>query len=397
MKEEAQFSPTLASNRIQAIDMIRGFAIFGIFLVNMPSFNSPVLYLESGSWWDAPLDRGTETFIDIFAQASFYTLFSFLFGFGMVMFKERAIEKGYSFFPLVGRRLLALLLFGMVHAFLIWHGDILISYAIVGAIFLLFHRTSPPYLLSLALLMIFVPSIFLFCLLLIVYLSDSNGVGITLFGNGVNHSLEVYRSGTFWDITQQRIQDWYYVNNLDNALLLILSLLPMFILGAYIAKKKWFHSSSKHRKPLRNLLIISLVIGLPIKLLPYYADKNVATEYLQDSLGGPAMAIFYATAIMLLSDNAVMKKVLSPLAAVGRLSLSNYLFQSVVCTLIFYSYGFGLYGSIRPFYGLLLTILIFIIQIGLSKLWIKYFRFGPIEWLWRSLTYNKKQPIKVRG
>ncbi|MCH1625830.1 DUF418 domain-containing protein [Ferdinandcohnia quinoae] len=386
--------PITVKERIQSIDVIRGLAILGIFLVNLPSFYAPMLYLDPEKWWSGSLNQGTNQFIDIFAQASFYTLFSFLFGFGMVIFKERAIAKGYSYYRLITRRLLVLLIIGCIHAFLIWHGDILISYAIVGAIMILFHKAKPVTLLIWSLLLIFIPSVLISGLMILASLVAPE-VAIYPYDELLAAKLvEVYSSGSFAEITLQRIEDWYYINNLANGFFLILTLLPMFLLGAFIAKSKWFENTNEHLKKIRVLWLISLVIGLPTKLAPYLFGKNLGTDYIQDTIGGPATAILYATSIVLLVRLPIWNKILSPLAAVGRLSMSNYLFQSFICTLIFYSYGLGFYNKMQPFTGTLLAVGIFIVQIFLSKLWIKRFRYGPVEWLWRTLTYGQKVQIK---
>lgn len=391
-----RLSPIESSERIHSIDVIRGLAILGIFLVNMPSFYAPILYLDPAEWWSGGLNQGTNTFIDIFAQASFYTLFSFLFGFGMILFKERAVAKGYSFYPLISRRLFVLLLLGCIHAFLIWHGDILISYAIVGAVFLLFHKSKPLTLLIWALCLIFIPSILFAGLMFVAVLFAPEVSDIAFNEQLAIASAEVYSSGSFADITLQRISDWYFVNNLANGFFLIITLLPMFLLGAYIAKTKMLSNVEDNIKKIKTLWGISLLIGVPIKLLPYITSKNVATDFLQDTIGGPGTAMFYATSIVLLMRLPLWRKILSPLASVGRLSLSNYLFQSILCTTLFYGYGFGLYGKVEPFTGLLLAIAIFILQIFLSIIWLKKFRFGPVEWIWRSLTYLQKVEIRKK-
>ncbi|MFD2804219.1 DUF418 domain-containing protein [Litchfieldia salsa] len=388
--------PISKSERIQGVDIIRGFAIFGIFLVNMPSFNSPMLHLQPESWWPSQIDQMTLQFIDLFAQANFYTLFSFLFGFGMVLFQKRVVIKGYSFSLLVTRRLLVLLIIGCIHAFFIWHGDILISYAIIGVIFLLFYKTKPLSLLVLSLLLIFVPSLLFFGLLMLSYLVDPTSLLQNYSARIAEETAKVYSSGSITEITLQRIQDWYYVNNLDNAIFLVFALLPMFLLGAYIAKKQWFSKIESHVKAVQRLLFIAVIIAIPIKLLPYYTEKNIATDFLQDSIGGPAAAMVYASSIMLLTRNKTWQKVLSPLSFVGRLSLSNYLFQSIVCTLLFYNYGLGLYGKVTPSLGLILTIFIYSVQVVISKWWLSHYQYGPVEWIWRSLTYGKRQVFRRR-
>ncbi|MBD8067590.1 DUF418 domain-containing protein [Bacillus sp. PS06] len=390
-----ELQPISSTERIKVIDIIRGFAIFGIFLVNMPAFNSPSVYLQPEDWWSSALDLATLTFIDLFAQANFYTLFSFLFGFGMVLFQERAVQKGYSYPSLVTRRLLILLFIGCIHAFLIWHGDILISYAIIGALYLVFHKTKPTSLLVVSLLLIFVPTFLFFGLLMLVYLVEPTSLIPTYSSHLVEETTKIYSSGSFIEITMQRIQDWYYVNNLGNGLFLVFALLPMFLLGAYIAKKKWFAQVESHLLVIRRLLYISLVIAIPMKLLPYYTEKNIATDYVQDAIGGPAMALVYATTIVLLTRKKLWQSIFSPFGYVGRLPLSNYLFQSVMCTLIFYHYGLGFYGKVSPFFGVILTVVIFIVQLGISKWWLSRYQFGPVEWFWRTLTYGRKQKMRL--
>jgi uncharacterized protein len=139
---EPSISPLQESNRILSLDRMRGFAMLGIFLVNMLSFHSPLLYIDPLKWWKDPLDQGFYVSIDIFVQASFYPLFSMLFGYGLVLLRERAQLKGISFIPIALRRLSLLLVIGLIHAFFIWHGDILFNYAFLGLIFLLFIRLS---------------------------------------------------------------------------------------------------------------------------------------------------------------------------------------------------------------------------------------------------------------
>jgi uncharacterized protein len=390
-----KLTPISTNERIKEIDMIRGLAILGIFFVNMPDFNSPIMYLKPGSWWNEPLDRWTEIFIDIFAQASFYTLFSFLFGFGMVIFRERALAKGYSFPLLFVRRLLVLLGLGCIHAFLIWHGDILISYALLGFVLLLFHQMSPRGLLIWALLLLIVPNSTISLLLGFTVLLGEEDSSLFYDEMLANQALENYRDGAWVDIFLQRWNDWMYVNgSLASIFFLLISLLPMFLLGAYFAKKRWFADVEKHLAKLKRIWIITFIIGFSFKLLPYLTANNIFTQYMQDTFGGSATAIFYATSMAIFSQKTFWRKIFAPLVVVGRMSLSNYLFQSVLCTLLFYNYGLGLYGSVRPFYGLLLTIVIYCLQMILSKLWLKRYRMGPMEWIWRTLTYGQKQQLR---
>ncbi len=113
-------------------------------------------------------------------------------------------------------------------------------------------------------------------------------------------------------------------------------------------------------------------------------------------VGSPALSLAYASGLTLLAQHRGGQRLLNPLVAVGRTALSNYFFQTLVCTTLFYSYGFGLYGQVGPAFGIVLTLVIFAAQVYLSNLWVRHFRFGPLEWLWRSLTYGKRQPLRLR-
>ncbi len=389
-----KLNPISVSERIQLIDIIRGFAIFGIYLVNMQDFYSPWQHLKPGDWWNSPIDLATQTFIDIFAQANFYTLFSFLFGFGMVIIQERAMEKNISFVPLYSRRLIVLLGIGIIHAFFIWLGDILIPYALIGFILLLFHKVSPKTLIILAFVLIIISSLLFSLSFLLFQITHSEADLASYRAMMADQELEMYQSGTYMEITQYRVDEWIRLNEEGGFLYVTTLLLPMFFLGAAFAKKRWLHDVYAHKAMIKKIWLFTLVSGAFFKLLPYFYKKTIVIGYLQDALGGPAAAIFYATSIALLVQNQWWQKRLSSLAYIGRLSISNYLFQSVFTTLIFYNYGLGFYGKVTPFIGLLLTILIFAFQIPLSKLWLKHYRIGPVEWVWRSLTYKSKQPLR---
>lgn len=385
-------TPITEKERIHSLDVIRGFALLGIFLVNMSSFHSPELYkgiFEKVGGIDQIIVDG----IDFFAQASFYTLFSFLFGYGMVIFLDRAKEKGLPYKSLFIRRLIVLLNIGILHAFFIWHGDILISYALIGFIVLLFYGVKSKTLLTSGLLILLIPAVLFSGLLFLATLLTPD-TAIPRDHELYNQSIEIYSTGTFLEITKQRIEDWYSVNNLENAFFLITSILPLFLLGAYVAKEKWFSHVSHHKKSILKMWWISLIIGVLVKLLPFVISENLGSEYLQDSIGGPAMALFYGTSIVLLVERNRWKRLLLPFSYVGRLSLTNYLLQSILCTFIFYSYGLGLYSQFSHVQGLLLTLGIYGLQIIFSFLWLKRFFYGPMEWVWRSLTYGKLQPFR---
>ncbi|KOP81692.1 DUF418 domain-containing protein [Cytobacillus solani] len=373
--------------RIISLDIMRGFAILGIFLVNMLTFHSPFPNFDPYEWWSGTADQAIYTFIDIFVQASFYTLFSLLFGYGLVIMWERSKIRG-STFGLIGvRRLSFLLMIGILHALFIWHGDILITYAVMGFLFLLFIRMKGRNLIITGVLLYIIPNL-LVSLLLFVSLLVAPAEEITIYDpEQAEMTLQVYQNGSFAEIMIQRMSDWYETNNLENAPFMLISIFPLFLIGGGAAKLKWLEKPKEHKKFLTLLASLSLLIGIIFKLLPYILGKNFATEYVQDIFGGPLLAIGYGVAIALAIEKTVFYKILSPLSFVGKLSMSNYLFQSIVSTLIFYNYGLGLYGKVTVVTGTVMVVLIYILQIGVSRFWISRFYYGPVEWLWRSFTY----------
>lgn len=388
-----EFNPILGKQRIASLDIMRGIAILGIFLVNMISFHSPFLYIEPFTWWESGIDRTFYIIIDIFVQANFYPLFSMLFGYGLMQLINRAIQRQGRFFAFALRRLFVLLVFGMIHAFFIWHGDILITYAVCGMLMLVFVRLSGKALIFIGSISYTVINIIIGILITLAVLFSQSGEFSIQNTDLALASLEIYKNGSFAEITHQRIEDWRYVNDSISGFFIIITILPLLLIGAGAAKYDLFRRIITHKKMLKSTLFISLIIGFSLKVLPYVLANNPATEYFQDIFGGPLLAVSIALFIALISEKSLGVNALSLFAAVGRLSISNYLFQSILATFLFYSYGLGLYGDISLFSGTLLAIFIFLFQVIMSKWYIRKFQYGPVEWVWRSITYLKWQRL----
>ena len=366
--------------RISTIDAVRGFALFGILLVNVLDFSLPTMYVDASMFAKDTFDRLLLACVDLFAQASFYPLFSMLFGWGAFIM----LDKGGEQFRLIFlRRLLALLLFGCVHAFFIWHGDILIGYAVVGFFLFLFVRASAKMLRRWA---------------LSLWIGWAGGSTVLMWlmwkGSGdvdfsepalAKQAIANYQQGTWEQVFMQRVADWLYVNSFMQSFIFILTILPFFLFGAYIAKEKWFHDVKTHRATIQKWCIGSLLVGIVFKSLPY-VQKNIVTEYAQDMIGGPALALFYLTAFSFVATNIVHF-----FAPVGKMALTNYLTQSLICTFIFYSYGFGLYGKVTPKQALAVAVVVYVVQVCWSHWWFKQHTIGPLERIWRRMTYGKKK------
>lgn len=406
-------APIQPDERIVVIDILRGFALFGILVVNMIYFAHPIYKVLIDLSWASPVDRVAQLFITFFAEAKFFTLFSFLFGLGLAIQMERAAAKGVRFIPLYVRRLLVLLGFGLAHVFLFWWGDILIYYAVLGGVLLLFRQTAPHRLIVWALIFLLLPFVFNAAFAGLTELARTTPEGVAQlqayraeahqeYYAAYERALEVYGGSSFTAMIPQRIADWTLsaLGTVLNGMMFVV--LAMFLLGLYTGKRRLLHESHRHLTLFRRVLLWGLVLGFVGNALyivvsgmtdPLELTSLAATAgYL---VGMPALSLAYAAGLVLLVQRHAWRQRLLPLAAVGRMALSNYLLQTLLCTTIFYGYGLGLYGQIGPAVGLILTVIIFGSQIPLSIWWLERFRFGPTEWLWRSLTYGRLQPMRV--
>src|SRR5437773_6973874 len=393
--------PVLRQERLAALDILRGVAILGILIVNMQLFSTPE---------GLPVDGTAERLIYFFAQEKFKALFSFLFGLGLAVQMMRAEARGAHFLPLYARRLCVLFLIGVAHFLLVWDGDILHDYALLGFVLLLFPRSSRKTLLVGAGVLLAITMLF---------------YGITTYSSITSHVSPqmkewiTYENGAEDNGTSDDFSDTYARGSYAEMVTLRESELPrdmspdtddayvlaIFLLGLYAGRRRIFHDVSAHLPFIRRVQRWGLVIGVAGNAAfavggsfdpsPTSVTQNVGRLCLV--VAAPALMLFYASTIILVTQRETWRRRLAPLAAVGRTALSNYLLQSLICTTIFYRYGLALFGKVSPSLGVLLTITIFLIQIPLSVWWLRRFQFGPVEWLWRSLTYWQRQPMRVSG
>lgn len=380
-----RLQPVALDERVEAIDLMRGFALLGILLINMLAFHSPLYYIDPYTWFDAPGDTATFAFLDVFIQASFYPLFAMLFGYGLGMQFLRAEARSKPFAPMASKRLAVLLVFGILHAFLIWYGDILITYAIMGFLLIGMIRLESKWLLSLGVIIYVIPQTLLLILMFAAVALDSSFyVGI----QQVQNSIAAYGGGTFAEIFRQRFDDWLYGNNPLNYFILIVTILPLTMVGAAAAKWRLIERTKELKKTWISLAAGGLFIGLLLKLAPYIFEPNIALTYLQEIFGGPLLAVGYAAIIALLAQSGSIRKMLRPLSKVGRMSLTTYITQSIIATTIFYSYGLGLYGQVSLLTGTLMALGIFAVQLIFAEIWLSKFNQGPLEMIWRKGTYG---------
>ncbi|MFC1466035.1 MAG: DUF418 domain-containing protein [Candidatus Brachytrichaceae bacterium NZ_4S206] len=407
MNPPQPIQPTPVTERIDVLDILRGFALLGILAVNMAIFSFPFITQIIGApRGDGVLDRVAEFLITWLATSKFYPLFAFLFGLGMTMQMERIQTAGGRPVRFMARRLLVLMVFGLIHALLIWNGDILLIYAITGLVFLLFRNVPPRNLLIWAGVLVAIPVVFnLGSVALGALSAGASTEGMRVFDDLMRdlerRALETYARGTWGQIFVWRAVEWV----ITLALFLFnswLQILALFLVGMHFAKRRIFQQLDAHLPLFRRGLRVGLGVGLPANFVMAWIAHVAERDFTSPLFGlwavlllvfGPVLTFGYISAFVLLTQRETWRKRFAPLAAAGRMALSNYIMQSVICTLIFYSYGLGLFGQVGAFAGLLLSVAIWLIQLPISVAWLSRFRFGPLEWLWRTLTYGKPQPM----
>lgn len=381
--------PTGVNERIISIDVMRGFALLGIFVVNMLFFHSPYIYINPYTWFQNPSDFETFKMIDIFVQGSVYPLFSMLFGYGLAMQFLKSTANGGPFAKFAVRRLTILLIIGCIHAFLIWAGDILITYALAGFVLILMIRLKPIWLLLISIFLFLIPNGLLYGLVYLGSLLEPNATIIYTGIQEIEASIVAYGQGSWGDIFSQRLADWLYMSG--NGLIVIsmlFTIVPFLLLGAAAAKWKLIERARELKVYWMITVLVMLIAGTVIKWLPYLLEANLFTMGIQDTFGGPLQAIAYAGIIALVCSIPFAAKILSPISKVGRMSMTTYLMQSIIATTIFYAYGFGLYGKIDLSTGTWMAIGIYAFQVVFAEIWFTKFKQGPVELLWRKLTYS---------
>lgn len=382
-----QIHPVQAGERIVSLDILRGISILGIFLVNIFDFKEPIASTGTILTSTDSLNYWLEAFVTVFVQGSFYPLFSLLFGVGAYIIYERSALKGFSFPAYFTRRLFALLFFGIIHILFVWHGDILLTYSVIGFLLILFIKKK---LLTLLIwgAALYVPVFLISVLGLLALLVSGEELELTDPAS-ILETIRIYQDGSFWEVTTLRISEWV-TSNASGIFVYIFLILPFMLLGIYTYKRGWFKKnwSEGVKKEIKVVMICAFFIGLPIKWLPVAAGTHVSWLMLQSYLGAPIFTLFYlSAALLLLHGKEASAKGWQLFIPVGKMSITCYLTQTVFCSILFYGYGFGLYGSLSSAQLVLIVLFFYILQMAGCHLWLAKFRYGPIEWIWRKLTY----------
>ena len=390
--------PVDLSERIVFIDVLRGMALFGILAANMRAFFAPLdCYGNIGVLYHGRADVLAQIFIDGFIQGKFISIFSFLFGMGFAIQMSRAEARGARFMGFYPRRLLALALFGLIHGIVIWAGDILLTYALSGAILLLFRKRQQKTLLwwagSLFALPIVAGTIFLG-----LYFSRFHRPWMDPTPPDMQKLyavINIYAHGTARQILAQNWVEWKRELPTQGFAIYAVGL---FLLGMWMWRAGIVPRLDEYRPMFRRVCAWCLPVGVALSM--YFAIVKAVFPPGTVSLwgwfagilwlpGSHILAAGYVSGLALIFLGEDGRRALLPFAAVGRMALTNYLMQSVLCTLFFYHYTTGLFGRIGPALGLVPTVILYGAQVVFSNWWLERFRFGPMEWLWRGMTYGK--------
>lgn len=396
-------TPISEQNRLSSIDMLRGLALLGILLMNIQSFamigaaySFPNLHMDVSG-----LNLVVWTMSHVFADLKFMAIFSMLFGAGIILSTRRQDQAGHSTLFFHNIRTFWLLMFGVLHAYFIWYGDILVTYALCGFVVYWFRNLSVPILLCMG-------GISLSIALLIMVSAGIAPADVQLgilrdfVPNNAEIASEVaaYR-GAWADVQHVRLIEALDMQFSAIPLFLFWRARGLMLIGMALFKLGVFNAA---RSPKFYLRLVGVTGVIGFSLIGYGAvqliDQNWDPGYsllqhggVYNYLGSIAVALFYVGCMMLIAQNRVWPAAQARLAAVGRMAFTNYILQSVIATIFFYGYGFGFFGSVERWGQFLIVLLIWTFQLWLSPIWLSRFRFGPLEWLWRSLTYFKFQPM----
>jgi uncharacterized protein len=423
-------SPVLATDRIVSLDVLRGVAVLGILVMNIYAFAMPfIAYSNPLAMGGTELHNiGTWFFTHIFFDQKFLSIFAMLFGAGLILMTGRAEARGAKYGRIYFRRQFWLLVLGATHGYLIWFGDILFTYAVIGMLVYWFRNRSPKTLIIVA------------CLLLPFALLMSYGMSFHVEKTQVEVSEIMVLQDTGEELSEEQEQllaDWeqqrpfmaptdedlqkdldaYDGNYIDitvhrapvvasmqiftTLFFGIFRVAALMMIGMALMKLGIL-SGERSSNYYRNLMLTGYLLGLPLTVFSafdlYAHQFNTLYVFryggIANYVGSLIVAFGHIGLIMLIVKSGVMRRVMKQFVAVGRMALTNYLLHSVILTTVFYGYGFGLYGTVPRFWQMGFVAGVIVLQLYLSTWWLGRYRFGPVEWLWRSLSYWKRQPMR---
>ncbi|WP_223250114.1 DUF418 domain-containing protein [Marilutibacter maris] len=402
------WAPLTRQERIATLDVLRGLALLGIALMNVEWFSLPLVARVDGI---DPAASGIDLWLDaaiyILVSGKFWVLFSLLFGMGFAVMRARAQAAGRAFAPFYLRRTAGLLAIGLVHACLIWAGDILVSYALAAFVLLACLQWIAPARLWLWGAGLYYSVVVLLGLMaLTVALAgggDADPAGQAMQVALRDREVAAYSAGSYAAATLFRIR--FLLDSLGDMLFFLPMALGVFLFGAWLVGSGAMSGAgdaTAHSRLFRGFVRAAAPVGLALTLAgvaidpaPDLASDLDAAALLAMTLqaaGAPLLSLGYLGWVVLAMRRD--GRWLRMLAPAGRMALSLYLMQSLIGTWVFYGYGLGLWGEVGRGAQVAGVLAVFAAQLVIAYLWMARFRFGPVEWLWRGLSYRALPPLR---
>lgn len=393
-------APDPDRGRIADVDGLRGFALLGILVVNLTFFSSAfAIYEIADPAFDSWFDELGRWIVAVLFTSKFYVLFSFLFGYSFTLQLTAAERRGAPFRPRFLRRLLGLFVIGAAHAVLLWQGDILTTYAVLGLVLLVIHRISPRRAVVAAGVIV-LASATLFLVAGLDELARGTTPDLAARVQGATDATAHWR-GPFGDVLAQRISEMPATFDL----ILVLqapTALAMFLLGLAAGRRRLLADVEALRPQLARAARILLPLGIAGGVLyawltlGHAGTPRATFGAVADVLGAPLLAGGYVAALLLLFGTRRGARIRDALAPAGRMALSNYVLQSLICAFLFTGYGLGLVGRVSPVATLGVAGAIYAGQLVVSAWWMGRHRYGPLEWLLRWFTNGERPPWRAQ-
>ena len=391
-------APVAESARLVSMDALRGFVLLGILVMNIQSFAMPVAaYVNPTAYGDL---TGANLWVwivsHVFFDQKFMAVFSMLFGAGIVLMAERA---GHDAARLHYRRMAWLVLFGLIHAYLFWYGDILYAYGMCGFVAFAFRERAPGFLAAVALALLAAGTavpVMAGRSLTPAQFAEVRDEGWQPPASVIDAELEAYRGG-FLSQSRHRAPESLEMQTTYFVLLFGWRVLGLMLLGMALFKLGVF-SAALSVRAYAALAAGGFAVGLPLVIhgMRQHFAHGWSVEYslffgsLWNYWGSVGVALGYTGLIVGLVRAGVLDGAVARLAAVGRMAFSNYILQTLIATTIFYGHGLGLFGSVQRTAQIAIVVAIWAVLLIVSPWWLRRYRFGPLEWTWRSLTYGQR-------
>jgi uncharacterized protein len=402
-------APVSATDRVQLMDVLRGVALFGVFLVNFMAFASASIMateLQLLSLPNAPLDLTLFDVLGWLFTDKANTLFAFLFGLGFAMQLQRLERRGVDFEALYRRRLTVLLVIGVIHFFFVWTWDILHLYALAGFLLLPLRRLSNRGLVIAGVLLATFGRTTQKALAEFGSPGSWSGVPGGYADSDVLLRQQISESGDYFRLVNNFFE-WVFIDYLASGFILgwLCYALGRFLIGAWVGRREWVTRATDFLPGWRRLLRIALPAGLVLEGFATMLAKSSwlpeweHRDFLADAvhlLAVPVLSAGYLAGIVVAFQGGLGRRLLAPFAAVGRMALTNYLSQSLVIGFVLFGIGPGLAlaGKIGTTSIVGIVLGFFAVQVLVSRWWLVRYEYGPMEWVWRAFTYGERPAMK---